>query len=360
MRNHRLYLPGLLALFGCLGCGEVTVSDGQQIEQPDLPTFPLEVLEKVRNGEVTTGRPEVGSIGGCTATLVAPDVAITAAHCVGYRTRTSPGSYMSFRMKKDGVTRRVSVNRYRSFSSSLGEYDIAILGLAEQVPADFAKPAPMARVQPPHGTSLTVYGYGCTQIGARGDGKKRKATYEQGENSYHLCPGDSGGPVFNDETGEVLRINSGYRVDRLRTDIYAQVPSLHADLKAQVEDWSAGELPEAEPLDPNLEICGRNADVFEMWTCTGSRDHRYRCLPGGTPTWEACARGCTSKPAFEDDLCSQGEPEDTCGDTYRPYSEWTCATDNVTLLRCNQNTLELSRCAQGCDYSPFSADACKE
>ena len=228
------------------------------------------------------------------------------------------------------------------------------------VPGDIARPAPIAHTRPSQGTPLTVYGYGCTRIGGSGDGNKRKATYEQGDRAQHLCPGDSGGPVFNDETGEVLRINSGYRLDQGRTDIYGIVPSLHDRLRDQIGEWSQGELPEAEPLDPNAKICGRNIDVYELWTCTGARGHRYRCLPGGSPTWEPCDLGCTSQPRAENDLCKQEEGQDTCGDTYRPYSAWVCATDNATLLRCHDNRLEVSRCALGCEYTADTPDVCKE
>ena len=352
----------IAATFGLMACAG-SADDVENLPRPEAPELAVEVVAKIRNGQVTTDRPEVGRIGGCTATLVAPDVAICAAHCVGYRTRTSIGNYNTFRVIKDGETRRYTVNRYRSFGNGLGRNDISLLGLSESVPADLATPAPLARSIPAEGTSLTVYGYGCTQIGRSGDGRKRSATYQQGDRAQHLCPGDSGGPVFNDETGAVLRINSGYQLDRGRTDIYGLVPGLHDDLLEQIQEWSDGDVPqEGEPpsdLDPDVKICGRNVDVYESWTCTVSRIYRYRCLPGGSPSWERCESSCVSSSDGEADACGRPEGLDTCGDTYRPYVEWVCATDDVTILRCNAGQLEFRRCERGCVPGP-GADACEE
>jgi hypothetical protein len=264
-------------------------------------------------------------------------------------------------MTNSGETRRFTINRYRSFSRELGADDIALLGLAESVPADYSTPAPIASETPPLGTSLTVFGFGCTQIGGRSDGRKRKATYEEGDQAAHLCPGDSGGPVFNDETGAVARINSGYWQRPGNPDIYGMVPGLHAELAAQILDWTAGELPqEGEPLDPSIEICGRNAEVFEQWTCTPSRTHRHRCLPGASPAWEACSGGCVSNSKGEPDACKQAEAPDQCGDLYRPFTDWICAIDDLTLVRCQQGQLEVQPCALGCEAVEGAVDTCLE
>ena len=225
-------------------------------------------------------------------------VAITAAHCLGYRTQRRRGRYRTLTLKKNGDVRRFTVDRYRSFSRSLGANDIALLSLSSPVPADFVRPVALGSSTPPDGTSLTVFGYGCTRIGGRGDGRKREATFEQGERSYHLCPGDSGGPVFNDETGAITRINSGYRRDRGKTDIYAHVPGIYQSLRQQILEWSDDDLPienepreqEEEEEETELTICGEDAQVFETWTCTAERSHRHRCRPGehlsrSVPPW---------------------------------------------------------------------------
>ncbi len=348
----------ILGAIWLAGCG----APDEEAVGPTDSDGRYEAVEKIRSGELTDERPEVGTIGGCTATLVAQDVAITASHCVGYRSRNGPGNYYTLRLTNGGDTRNYTVDRYRSFSRDLGANDIALLGLADLVPLDFAQPAPLAQETPADGTSLTVFGFGCTRLGAGSDGRKRQATYEQGDTAYHLCPGDSGGPVFNDETGAVARINSGYRLDRGRSDIYGLVPGLYDDLYAQVLDWTQGEIPEeGDPLgglDPNIEVCGRNTDVFEAWTCTAARGHRHRCLPGGSPVWEPCADGCVSRSLGEPDVCADAQAANTCGALYLPYVDWACATDDLTLLRCSDGQLELRACAGGCEPVEAGPDTC--
>lgn len=353
MRWHAMRRMGLgVALGGAIsGCDPTAL----EAEQGGLGVQ----IQAIRNGQVTDERPEVGRHSGCTATLVAQDVAITASHCLGYRSQLTLGNYDTFIIESGGQTYRYPITRYRSFSRELGADDIALLGLGELVPVDIAQAAPIASETPPLGTSLTVYGYGCTQIGGRGDGRKRKATYEEGDEAAHLCPGDSGGPVFNDETGAVARINSGYWQRAGNPDIYGLTPGLHAELTAQILEWTRGELPqEGEPLDPTLEICGRTADVFERWTCTPSRTHRHRCLPGAAPIWEACDGGCVSGEAGADDVCNPAAAPDDCGDLYRPFTDWICATDDLTLVRCRGGQLEVRACDLGCDATAGAADGC--
>ena len=299
----------------------VTTCGSEDGAEMNIPAPEPDAVEKLRNGVVTEGRPEVGRISNCTATLVAPDVAITAAHCVDFGTLSEPGNYNILRLVRNGELRRYTVNRFRSFSrTGPGEDDIALLGLATRVRSDFATPAPLARESPPIGHSLTVYGYGCTRIGGLGDGQKRRATFAQGERSQHLCPGDSGGPVFHDELGAIARINSGIYHDPGYTDIYGLVPGLYDQLTVQILEWSDGPIPDLDtpaPPDPEVKICGRDLQVFETWTCTAQRDHRYICPRGGTQTWEECANGCVPRPGADPDLCA-GQPPPEPEDVTRP------------------------------------------
>jgi len=56
--------------------------------------------DSVVDGTITWERPEVGSIfvggGMCTATLITPQVAVTAAHCIDFRTADRVGNYGRF------------------------------------------------------------------------------------------------------------------------------------------------------------------------------------------------------------------------------------------------------------------------
>ncbi|MBX3228241.1 MAG: trypsin-like serine protease [Labilithrix sp.] len=215
----------------------------------------VETNDAVIGGAVTREAPEVGmasfSWGSyCTATLVSPRVAITAAHCVRYATRDASGSFGSLRIDKEPTgTARYPIDRYRSFArSGLGAVDVALLRLKTPVPADVARPAPLATAKPANGTALTIYGYGCNDDWEHqtGGGTKREIGYRFGTTIRNtLCPGDSGGPVRVDASGAVLLINSGWVSDWTgKRDVFGDVPAFLAQIRAQERAWEA-----AEPAD---------------------------------------------------------------------------------------------------------------
>ncbi len=363
MRRSSLLLPLLLA-----ACGDAEIATLD--ERPSLAGLE----DKVVRGDLTDERPEVGSISmGCTATLVAPEVAITAAHCVNFGTRNNPGNYGSMTFESGRGDRSYVVERYVSFSNGdLGANDIALLRLAQPVPSEVASPAPIARATPPDGTTLTVYGYGCTRRGTGTDWQKRKASFTEGADTNHLCPGDSGGPVFDESTGAVLRINSGYWHDGFGTDIFGHVPTLYDRLRPQIDAWTESALPEpggdgpspeVDREDPQSEqdlLCGFDRRVRQLWICS-EHGGRYRCPKGKVPQREACEAGCVSGQPGEDARCGQvGEPEPRpCGAEYAPYVEWTCTSDGFHMLRCHNDLLEIERCGGQClDGGPGAPDRC--
>ena len=111
-QKNLLYLISFL--IGFSACAEAEFYDSQ------------ESIDKLLGGEVTTIRPEVGrlSLNGslCTGTLIRPKVVISAAHCVGYRTRT--GRFGDFVVQRDGQSHRFAIDSVYSFGSRLGDKDI--------------------------------------------------------------------------------------------------------------------------------------------------------------------------------------------------------------------------------------------
>lgn len=338
----------------------LAVACGDGIDATDAPSLDT-IDQKVVRGELTRERPEVGSISmGCTATLVAPEVGLTAAHCVNYGTREQPGNYGTFTLEPAaGGQRRFTIERYKSYSSGdLGPSDLALFRLSSPVPADVARPAPLAATYPGSGRPLTVFGYGCTQRNSGTDWRKRKASFPMGQNTNHLCPGDSGGPVFDDDSGAVLRVNSGYYLDGFGTDIFGDVARYHSTLRAQVEAWSSTPLPEAGAPGGGSsdDVCGFHRPTRRAWTCSADGAARERCRKGHAPEREACAAGCEAT-AGVDASCRDAAATRACGAEYAPYVEWTCTADGGHVLRCAEGQVEVSRCFSGCDPGAWHAPA---
>ena len=99
----------VLALAGCSPNSGWAGLEGMEpdagLDQVSLPLIA---------GEVTYERPEVGRWGGCTATLVAADAIVLAAHCRGYGSRRGPGNYGYFYIRTSSrQSHRYVVDRYR-------------------------------------------------------------------------------------------------------------------------------------------------------------------------------------------------------------------------------------------------------
>ncbi len=353
--------PRALPLLAALALTACADGPGDALGPPSLDAFE----EKVVRGELTRERPEVGSISvGCTATLVAPEVGLSAAHCFSYGSREQPGRYGTFTIETaTGGERRFTIERYVSFSGDLGAADLALFRLTEAVPPDVARPAPLAMQKPGTGTTLTVFGYGCTQRNTSTDWRKRKASFPMGTNTNHLCPGDSGGPVFDTSTGAVLRVNSGYFLDGFGTDIFGDVAQHHGALAAKVAEWSATGSP--APGDPQAgpdssgEVCGFHRATRKDWTCSADGAARERCVKGHAPEREACAAGCEATAGVPAQ-CADATRTRACGPAYAPYDAWTCTSDGGHVLRCAGGQLEVAGCFVGCAPGAWTEpEACR-
>jgi V8-like Glu-specific endopeptidase len=148
--------------------------------------------------------------GGCTATLIAPDKILTAAHCVanraGYYGAPQDIVFWAGRngpkvaAKRYGV--RIAVHPIYGTAKGVEKaaYDVAIVWLNHPVPPQIADPLPLS----PHfdeAAALTVLGYQQRNrdvLNGRSDctvATSRSYVYQL---DCHVISGNSGGPVLQD------------------------------------------------------------------------------------------------------------------------------------------------------------------
>lgn len=205
-------------------------------------------------GSETFDRPEIGRLhlsnnSLCTATLIAPQVVITAAHCVDYRTSDveQVGHFGYFLIDRiDHRPAWYEIDAIRSFGSRTGADDFAVLRLGEAVLAEHATPAEISYGPTGNGSQITIFGYGCTERARRSGSGTKRAFETRYDESFNLCPGDSGGPVVLGRDGPVVLINSAYYT-RSGKDIFARPYRWRDEIEAQVQAWTPVLKVEPDP-----------------------------------------------------------------------------------------------------------------
>lgn len=180
---------------------------GGELELPDLNS--IVNGETVRGGD-PVARHTVSLSGGCSGTLIAEDIVVSAGHCFEGRGSggavefgTEPGSA--------GDRRVVAVKVHPGFRG--GGNDIAILRFTGGLPRGFT-PAPMNSSPPRAGQAVIVAGYGATRNGGGGAPQLRKLrrsveSARGSEMRLHggsgsACNGDSGGPGYLESGGKLI------------------------------------------------------------------------------------------------------------------------------------------------------------
>ncbi len=221
----RRALAALAALAGCSAPPPAGEGDGS-----------LAVDEtSIVHGAPSRGRdPSVvalllGDSGLCSGTLVAPDLVLTARHCVSLAAArvTCPSRARQVQAERDPRHIGVLVGESRATgavvahgvaavvepSSSLCGEDLAVLVLDRAVGSQ--KVSPIASSQPLHGMRVRAVGFGRGErdVGA-GEKRVREHVSVIGVDAREFavgestCSGDSGGPAFDEATGAVLGVVS--------------------------------------------------------------------------------------------------------------------------------------------------------
>jgi hypothetical protein len=262
-----------LLLLACPGCS---------VDEP-LPPVVEQWLGGIVGGEETEHWPAVGAYytgnGMCTATLVAPDVLLTAAHCVDDPDSANDMFIMHHDVNQAGWgdTRGIEeAIQHPSYDGSAHHpHDVAVLLLYDPLEGVDFIPINRTSVSPSwEGRMMHFVGYGSNSYyGGPGSGIKRETdaeiftyashevyTYTEGTNT---CSGDSGGPAFMDFDGRWYVagvISAGFALEQgqdscegggvqMRTDAETSFLDDYFDVYAEPDEWYQVPDPEGDDDD---------------------------------------------------------------------------------------------------------------
>ena len=312
----------------------------------------------------------------CTATLVAPRVVVTAAHCVVNR---SPASLEVFFGQDVTAAGRfayvVDLQVPTSFDPETLANDIAVLMLASDAPSKPVALQTVAIDASAVGTKARVVGYGEDAIGARGGarlegtvviGAVAPTTLTVTPGPQLTCNGDSGGPLFLSKGGvDYLAGVTSFGDPGCKN--HSQLTRVDAFVTAFVQPFidmaaTAPTPPVVVPTTGTCGICGRDPDCAAGLSCQsqpGQTDANARtCGFSGLPTGtvgQACAvnaecggDACIAMPSGGARSCFCYKP---CNDTDR------CDAVRSPLPHLAGHTCPAPAASSGCDVGASVGDA---
>lgn len=270
--------------------------------------------EPIVGGSVTCNYPEigllkVGTVPVCTASLVAPDMILTAGHCVGSAAEESGnGTVYAFHVNDyDGACGTASsypVKRFFSFGPRwMQSIDVAIAQLAVPVPTAVATPMNFrAGTFPPFGALTQMFGHGarvggdvCVNSPLLGDFKKAMdyvtidGTISGNERVFPFahadgsnCQLDSGGPVFDGPGRDIFWVVSGGDES---LSLFGEVWQLAGPIEQKMMDWSCayGVWWDDSPVSKD--------ERYPWARVCGADDQNYECDPN-LRNWRALGGEC--------------------------------------------------------------------
>lgn len=280
--------------------------------------------QPITNGTADIGDPAVVGLVdqdgqlGCTASILGPHTAITAAHCIGTPARKLR-AFFGADAAEGGTYIAISDARLHPLFDPTG-HDIAMLTLREEAPV-----TPLALEANPAvaGTSIRLVGYGITGGGRSDGGTRREGTariesveaqeFTSVPDPSLSCSGDSGGPALL-EAGTIVGVVS--RGDAMCTDhaIYARVDTARADF---IEPYIAETAPGTASVGDACLYeghcsggpCLQAHDDPELYFCSHACASDSECPPPMVCAADGCrypepSPGALGSPCDTDDACT--------------------------------------------------------
>ncbi len=285
---------------------------------PDLAAREAPIVDGTReHGEPAVVTVEVfGALALCTGTLIAPDVVLTAKHCVQAPGATAPYPINSFTIGVGDAVGATRDYRVRYVETTPGAYENGSLGLSGAIfgvdvgvlvlrePVTDVTPIPIRRDRPDDrvGQPFTAIGFGRRPDGDAGLKYKTTGTLERiaGSILYTaqvICSGDSGGPMIQEEPERrVIGVASFGEADACPSsrDGYNALYE-HIDLidRAMVIAGHCLELEDAEVcngIDDDCDVAIDEGCAAIGEACESDSDCAFAQLPSFLPPNEGAVR----------------------------------------------------------------------
>ena len=346
----------------CLLANEVKIVNGEETTK--------EEWEERFSGVVMliTEFPE--GISSCTATLIDPQVLLTAHHCVGYD--NGYGGYDYIEPSAISVKSGVWCG-YTSITIAMGkeivvheDADIALIYLNKKIGGHIIYPV---RDYPEEtiGEKGVGVGYGVTRADKQDSGTQRwgestvlgvwsnEGIIELGDPSG-FCYGDSGGPFFTTQNGK--NVVSGVTSFGSGNDCYADKDSYSVQV-VKYRDWIEANMEELTGHDLD-NICG-DGDIDEGETCEVG-DERD-CAEFGSYIPEIFAKCNLTCDGYdisvcEDQICGNYRKEgaEECDDGNEEDGDYCSADCTEITGKCGDNVVQTN---EECDDGNIvSGDGC--